>query len=204
MALQLQWHVFRAVSQLLSLQRESTLDQPQAIRVSLPTRHVYVELFMSRNPHMTTHLWYWCTPNFFKTPWRNLFWPEIKIKHHNFIIIILFWGLYKSSLIKKEYIIAYLTLHITTSPLSFALKYYHASKYCLFFLLIYKWCHLTSADKYWRRFIVAASKNILTEYINRTMANKIMISVLSRTVVYTVRTGCYFFCFESQWKNMKF
>ncbi len=119
--------------------------------------------------------------------------PEIKIKHDHFIIIILFWGLYKSSLIKKEYIIAYLTLHITTSPLSFALKYYHASKYCLFFFLIYKWCHLTSADKYWRRFIVAASKNILTEYINRTMANKIMISVLSRTVVYTVRTGCYFF-----------
>lgn len=123
------------MSQLLSLQRESTLDQPQAIRFSLPTRHVYVELFMSRNPHMTTHLWYWCTPNFFRLLEETYSDPEIKIYHDHFIIIILFWGLYKLSLIKKEYIIAYLTLHITTSPLSFALKYYHASKYCLFFFL---------------------------------------------------------------------
>lgn len=52
-----------------------------------------------------------------------------KRNNENSIIIILFWGLYKASLIKKnEYIIVYLTLRITTSPLSFALKYYHASK----------------------------------------------------------------------------
>lgn len=126
-----------SVSAALPTKRINTGSTPNNMYTSL---YICVELFTSRNPHMTTHL---CidAPQTFLDSLKKLilmltfppsWFKNKKKKNEKQSSSFSFEDYIKHVLLKNEYIIVYLTHRITTSPLSFALKYYHASNIVFF------------------------------------------------------------------------